>query len=190
MLILFALSEEKVKSKNLMIDEYLFRLGEGDRSAMGGLYELISEDVFAFALSKTCDRELSEDVTHDTFVQLYKNAPLYRSQGKPLSWIFTVEINIIRRLYQQNKRTVSLEDHIESLTDEHDFAESMAKSEFVRDLLATLSEEEREIVVLHVVSGLRHREIASLLEMPLATVLSKYHRALKKLKAIVKEGDA
>ena len=45
-----------------------------------------------------------------------------------------------------------------------------------------LSDEERQIVTLHALSGFRHREIAALLELPLPTVLSKYSRALKKLK--------
>ena len=43
-------------------------------------------------------------------------------------------------------------------------------------------------MLLHAVTGLKHREIAALLELPLATVLSKYHRALKKLKTRMK-GD-
>ena len=51
-----------------------------------------------------------------------------------------------------------------------------------------LGEEERQIVLLHAVTGLKHREIAALLELPLSTVLSKYHRALKKLREQLK-GD-
>lgn len=45
-----------------------------------------------------------------------------------------------------------------------------------------LSDQERHIVVLHAVGGLKHREIAAMLELPLPTVLSKYARALKKLR--------
>ena len=52
-----------------------------------------------------------------------------------------------------------------------------------------LTQEERQIVVLHAVSGFRHREIAQILQLPLPTVLSKYHRALKKLKKYVTEGE-
>ena len=58
----------------------------------------------------------------------------------------------------------------------------------VEQALGTLEEQARRIVLLHAVTGLKHREIAQLLELPLATVLSKYHRALKKLKAQL-EGD-
>jgi RNA polymerase sigma-70 factor (ECF subfamily) len=45
-----------------------------------------------------------------------------------------------------------------------------------------LSEQERHILTLHAVSGFKHREIAELLDLPLPTVLSKYHRAVKRLK--------
>ena len=50
----------------------------------------------------------------------------------------------------------------------------------LRALLDTLSDEEREIVTLHALTGLKHREIAALLELALPTVLSKYNRAIKK----------
>ena len=45
-----------------------------------------------------------------------------------------------------------------------------------------LTDEERQIVVLHAVGGFKHREIAELTELPLPTVLSKYSRAIKKLR--------
>ena len=53
-----------------------------------------------------------------------------------------------------------------------------------------LSDEERHIVVLHAVCGLKHREIAQFLGLALPTVLSKYHRSLKKLKTILEGDDA
>ena len=45
-----------------------------------------------------------------------------------------------------------------------------------------LTDTERQIVVLHAVSGFKHREIAAMLSIPLPTVLSKYNRAIKKLR--------
>ena len=56
-------------------------------------------------------------------------------------------------------------------------------------LLSALGDEERQIVTLHALTGLKHREIAELLGLPLATVLSKYSRALKKLQLAWKEAD-
>lgn len=53
--------------------------------------------------------------------------------------------------------------------------------------LNILSDEERQIITLHSISGLKHREIADLLNLKLTTVLSKYHRGLKKLKDAIRE---
>ena len=48
-----------------------------------------------------------------------------------------------------------------------------------------LSDDEQQIVMLHAVAGVKHREIAALLDMPTATVLSKYSRAIKKLRTVM-----
>lgn len=48
--------------------------------------------------------------------------------------------------------------------------------------LDILSAEQKQIVMLHAVAGIKHREIAKLLDMPIATVLSKYSRAVNKLR--------
>ncbi len=50
-----------------------------------------------------------------------------------------------------------------------------------------MKEDERQIVLLKNSSGLKHREIAEGLGMPLATVLSKYNRAMKKLEQYLRE---
>ena len=62
----------------------------------------------------------------------------------------------------------------------------------IAEWLQLLKEEERQIVVLHAVAGFKHREIAAFLGLPLATVLSRYARAMKKLRKAIteKEGEA
>ena len=57
----------------------------------------------------------------------------------------------------------------------------------LQNALRILSDVDRQIVMLHAVSDLRHREIADLLSLPLSTVLSKYHRALLRLRNALKE---
>ena len=59
----------------------------------------------------------------------------------------------------------------------------------LQQALGSLGEEERRIVLLHT-SGLKHREIALLLKLPLSTVLSKYHRSLKKMRSSLEGDDA
>ena len=54
---------------------------------------------------------------------------------------------------------------------------------------ACLDGTERQIVILHVLWGYKHREIASLVDQPLGTVTWKYNNALKKLRKYMKEDD-
>ena len=71
----------------------------------------------------------------------------------------------------------------ENTTEEtHDFALSSDEKWVLEELLATLNDDERQIIMLHAVAGFKHREIADLLNLKLSTVLSKHHRGLKKLK--------
>ena len=64
---------------------------------------------------------------------------------------------------------------------------SFEEKELIGSALKLFAETERRIVILHAASGLKHREIAKQLDIPLPTVLSKYARAIKKLKNIWKE---
>ena len=57
----------------------------------------------------------------------------------------------------------------------------------VQGCLSKLSATERQIVVMHAVGGIKHREIADMLGLPLSTTLSKYNRALAKLQQLIKE---
>lgn len=67
---------------------------------------------------------------------------------------------------------------------------TLENRKLLQTALAALSQTERQVVLLHAGTGLKHREIAGILELPLATVLSKYHRALRKLKEWMEGDDA
>lgn len=178
------------ENKNTIIEQCLISLAENKLEAMDKLYETISKDVYAFAISKVRDKFDAEDITQDTFIRVYENAKLYTPIGKPLAWIFTIETNVINRYFNLKNRNHNIEDEsiLEQVEDSSNIDESKEiKNDYLRKLLLNLSEIEREIISLHLVSDLKFREIAKLLNKPLSTILSKYNRAIKKLKQIVKE---
>ena len=185
MLILYTLSEKAQLSRSEQIEAYIADIALGKMDALSKLYELIKTDIYAYALSKLASKPDAEDVTHDTFVLIYKHAKQYRAEGKPLAWIFTIELNLIRKLCNSQRPNLSLDEAIGTKSSESDFTNQIINSQFLK-----LSPEEREIITLHVVSGLKHREIAKLLDKPLSTVLSKYNRAIKRLQAEVREVEA
>ena len=86
----------------------------------------------------------------------------------------------VRYLEKYRGKTVALEE-----IPEEGAPDEIADPD-LQQALSRLSGEERQIILLHAVSGLKHRETAALLELPLSTVLSKYHRGLKKLHSLMK----
>ena len=162
--------------------ERLAALAAGETDAMEPLYRIANPAVYAFALSILKSAQDAEDVAQDCFVRIFQAAPDYRPMGKPMAWILTIARNLCLQKLRQAKRSaaVPFEDWETFLgAAPGDEADRLILDQFIREL----DETERQLVVLHAVAGLKHREIAALLNLPLATALSRYHRALKKLRA-------
>lgn len=180
----------KISHKNrpnkAQIDDAICRIAQGYDTALADLYEYTATSIYAYALSVTKSVHDAQDVLHDTFIKVYENIHTYTSHGKPMAWILTIAKNLCFQKFRQQSRIVDMSD--ETILGQFADNTSMSPDDkmFVAQYLAKLSEEERSIVVLHAMTGLKHREIAKHLGLPLATVLSKYHRAIKKLKTIIK----
>ena len=168
------------------LEMLLAGIAGGDREALGELYRLAKGAVYAMALGvlkNPCD---AQDVTQDVFVRVWEAAHDYRPQGSPMAWLLTIARNTALMRLRQGSRTGSMDDAAwEALPAPGLTAEERTS---LKAALECLSDDERQIVLLHAASGLKHREIGQLLSLPIATVLSKYHRALKKLRAQL-EGD-
>lgn len=158
------------------LDRLIADTAAGDTEAFARLYHETSTSVYSYALSILKNSHDAEDVLHDCFVRIHCAAATYRPADKPLAWILTITRNLCLKLLQQKKNAISLPFDPGDDRWEHD------DRLVIEMCLNKLSDEERQIVVLHAVSGFKHREIAAFMDIPLSTVLSKYNRALKKMK--------
>ena len=111
----------------------------------------------------------------------------YQPRGKPMAWLLTIARNLaLERL--RSRRDVPLEQEEDwHLWSAEDLTQAQEDALVLEAAMELLGDEERQVVTLHALSGLKHREIAALLGLPLATVLSKYRRALLKLKHYLEE---
>jgi len=182
-----ALSESEIISRNERIEELIEKIGKQGIDAIDELYALISTDIYAYALSKVGNSHDAADIVQDTFIQIYRYAKAYTPQGKPLSWIFTIVANLANRLFLVQGRYTSFDEEPEEMPDHTHFERDVVDSEFLKQLMSTLRPDEQEVIVLHIVSGMKHIEISTLLDTPLSTVLSRYNRAIRKLQQKVKE---
>lgn len=160
------------------LERWIKSIGRGDRDALADLYKATASPVYAYALSILKNRHDAQDAMHDTYVSVWSSSGSYRPQGKPMAWILTITRNHCRMLLRRQSRVVSLEDNdLPELT-----CQDPADGIVLKQCMALLSEEERQIVVLHAAAGMTHRQIADMLELKTSTVLSKYHRAIAKLR--------
>ncbi len=175
--------ETPVQQGGIQLDESLFfRIAAEDKEAFCTLYEACSPAVFAYALGILRNRADAEDAMQDTFLKIRSAAHLYRCQGKPMAWILTITRNICLMMYRKKAHVTQMSDE----DSEPDLGLDRIKNAEDRLALETaftvLSEDTCRIIMLHAVSGMKHREIAHLLDMPISTVLSKYNRGIKKLR--------
>ncbi len=173
------------------LDRLIGKIASGDKNALAELYYETKSAVYGFSLSMTKNIADSEDILQETYLKIWANADSYKAKGTPMSWILTITKNLALMKLRERKRHQDLEPeqwdmefHIP------DTAGNTVDRHFLEAALAILSEEERNIILLHAVSGLKFREITQLLEIGLSTVLSKYHRGLKKLRIYIEGVEA
>ncbi len=141
---------------------------------------------------------LAEDAFQATFMQVHLKCHLYDEQRKVRPWLYTVATNQAIDIQRRNKRhrLVSLDrpnrvqnDELGSLVDVLSGRESEPVSdleqgerkEWVRQAVAALPEQLRSAVKLVYFRGMKYREAADELDVPVGTVKSRLHSAVKRL---------
>ena len=166
----------------LQLDENLIiRMASSDGGAFRELYQRTSGVVYGFAMSILRNKHDAEDVMHDAFIKIYSSAVTYRPSGNPMAWILTIVRNLCLNKIRAGKVCEDLSEYYDLAGSSND-NETMLDRMVLETAMSVLDAEERQIVILHAMTGFRHREIAEVLDLPTGTVLSKYNRALKKMR--------
>ncbi len=164
-------------------ENWIRDMANGDKEALRQFYEETARPVYSFIFSVLKDPHESEDVMQETFLTVWEHAGDYKPYGKPLAWVFTIAKRLCYMRLREKKKQELWED--EELTDTGVTQSQLEQTEertILLEALDQLNETERQIVLLYAAAGLKHREIAQVLNMPQATELSKYSRSVKKLK--------
>ncbi|MGI6751991.1 MAG: RNA polymerase sigma factor [Anaerovoracaceae bacterium] len=168
-------------------ENLILQLSKKEPKALERLYDETKVAVYGLALSILKKPQDAEDVMQETYIRIYKGASGYVPKGKPMAWILRIARNLsLDRIKSESKGEFSLEEGWFSEAGS-DFAGSSIDKLLLEAVLSHLTEEERQIVIMHALAGLKHREIAQILEIPLATTLSKYRRSLSKLRKMLEE---
>ena len=172
------------------LQQLLIHIAGGEREALAELYQRTRSAVYGLALSYLKNAQDAQDLTQDVYVQVWDRAEQYRLIGSPMGWLLAVCRNLCLMRLRREERHASLSEEEWDAIPARECGLDADERALLQSALASLTDEERRVVLLHAVTGLKHREIAALLELPLPTVLSKYHRALKKMRSFLEGDDA
>jgi len=164
------------------------RTKEGDPSALHFLYVRYREDVHRYVKSIVGDFHEAEDITQSLFVKLMSAIHGYQPRGVPFAaWLMRVARNAALDSVRA-KRPLPSEDI--RARDEGRGEIAFERCQSLKEALARLPYEQREVLVLRYIAGIPPREIAELLNKTQSSIHGLHHRGRRALKAALEELDA
>ncbi len=150
------------------------------------MYDMIAPELYKVALYTLGNQQDAEDAVSETFVEAYKGIKNLRDESSFKRWMMTIlSVRCKRHIagYIKERKNIDIDDILEEPSTPDNISQSDKIS--IWDAMETLSEEERQIVMLATVQGYTTREVSEMMELPHGTVSSKLHRTLKKLRRIL-----
>jgi RNA polymerase sigma-70 factor (ECF subfamily) len=169
------------------VDDLMRRVAGGDRDAFAALYDAIASRVYGLIRRVIRDTGLAEEVAQETLVEIWRTAPRFDpSRGSAAGWIFTIahrravdRVRAEQSAADRERRTatasVPFDDVIEEVT-------ARLEQHAVRRCLRTLTQLQRESILLAYYGGLTYREVADRLGIALPTVKTRMRDGLIRLR--------
>lgn len=165
---------------------YCLMSGDSSRSvaAFDELYSRLSHRVFRYCMRVFGDRDTAEDVFQETFVRLYKGAANRSIDRDVTSYVLKIARNACLDVKSSKHYGLApIEDYDAPIAAETH--ESKELLDLIRDAVAHLPEEFREVFVLRQYEGLTYAEISDLTGVSMATVKVRLYRAKNRLRKIL-----
>ncbi len=171
---------------------------DGDREVFALLVRRYERELYSYLRRYLGSAEMAEDVFQATFLQVHLKCDRFDENRRFRPWLYTVATNQAIDAQRRNKRhrMVSLDRPVSADNvdigalvdllegDERDPLENVSQLErgqWVQDALDGLSESMRSVVHLVYYQGMKYREAAEILDIPVGTVKSRLHAAIIKL---------
>lgn len=169
-------------------EQLLVRVGAGDSSAFGELYDRYADRVLALLVRLLRDRRDADDVLQETFWQVWRTAASYDAgRANPVAWMLLIArsraIDALRR--QARRPMQELNQEPSTQRDPANHLQMLELSDRVRNAMARLGEDQRQAIQLSYYSGMSHQEIADELSIPLGTAKTRIRQGMLKLRDLL-----
>jgi RNA polymerase sigma-70 factor, ECF subfamily len=174
-----------------MTDEQLLAsIARGDANALSTLFERHQTRLYSFILRTVNDDMLADDIFQEAILRIARGASNFEARtAKASTWMYRIAFNACIDALRRARRTLPLDVLGNALASEDDPGMNGAdpiELGALRRALDALSPEHRAVVRLSYFEQLGHQDIAEITGVPVGTVKSRLHHALKKLSAALR----
>lgn len=168
-----------------VIKDLVKQAKNGDTAAFGKLYSNVAADLYRFAVFQTGSPDRAEDAVSEAVLLAFQKIRNLEKAEAYKSWMFTILLNCCRKQLREKKAQLCLvsPEDVDIAAAAVDLSENAA----LKNALARLEDEERELFLLSVLFGYSSKELAELTRTKPSTVRSKLFRTKGKLQALLKE---
>ena len=170
------------------------RAQEGDKQAIGEIYRTHVDVIYRYIWARIRDDDVTEDLTAQVFLKALEGLPSYRPSGKPfLAWLYRIAYaRIVDHWRKQERRVeVPLEDTLPAREPRpEELLEVEADWVTAIDLVAQLTDDQQDVVILRFIGELSLAEVAETLGKTVGATKAIQYRALATLARLLeKRGD-
>ena len=199
-------SQEQINLYNKLA-ECTLRMKNGDEVAFNEIYNLMFPHINALIVSRKVDVVDADDIAQEIMISVYKNITTINDPQSTYKWIMRLSSNKIVDYFRQNASKLENETHIIAEEDDLGEAEQLynkthstegislkipedifvnkERQQKLFEIVGSLKDEQRQIIILHCINDLTFKEIAETLGVSENTVKTKFYRSLNKLEASI-----
>ena len=158
----------------------MVRYQAGDFAAARSLIDRVSPQLHRFLQLQTANRADAEDLLQEAWLRIHRVRHTYRPGRPLLPWIYAIARRVRVDHYRKALRTAIREQPLEDLS-ETAVAEA-PQAEDLEELLAPLSDSQREVLEMLKVAGMSLQEVAQATSCSVGSVKQQVHRAYERLR--------
>ncbi|MEK6573498.1 MAG: sigma-70 family RNA polymerase sigma factor [Chloroflexota bacterium] len=166
----------------------------GDSEAFGRLYRAYVQSIHRYLFLRLSDTSLAEDLTAEVFLRAVDGLPRYIQRGLPFgAWLFRIARDRLVDYYRQSARRprAELDDDLPSdLPEPSDSAVDSETAETLREALAELTDEQRDVIQFRFMEEWSLEETARVMNKSVNAVKALQHRALNVLNRFMKGNES
>lgn len=147
--------------------------------------------VYRVALFLTKSKMLADDITQETFFQVFRKYSKFDNTKSIQPWIYKITLNITRNMLRR-QRWLHYVGEVPEAIDMKSIENTVIEGEEAKKLweeINKLSLKSREVIILHFYCGMKLKEIADIIDIPLGTCKSRLNHGLKTLRTNLPEND-